>query len=572
MTLMLNDPAQPAGNAVAPPAGSAVAPPAGSAVAPPAPVRRESAPALPAAATTQIAGSHRDPVIDLIRFGCLLVVVVLHALMSAAVLGPDGAVVPTVALSDTPGFAAASWLFQIMPLFFIIGGYAGITGWRRMRAQGGTWADYLRARLRRLIVPTAVLIVIAGIGLSAAADMGVPSDLIVEASRRIGQPLWFLAVYLGLSSLVPVAVHFHERAPRRSLAVLAGAVIVVDVLTAVTGLLGLGYLNFVFVWPLIQQLGFFFADHLDRPVHRSKVWSVLVAALLLLGGLVAAGVFSPNMLVNLNPPTGALVLLGVAQLCVLRLLYARLNRALSPAQRASGSETNTGITLTEATPTFGVVPVQFWGRVIAWGNAFGMQVYLWHMSVVIVLIGALGWLAHTVASFPTGILLDLPIGPVAEFILPEVESEWWWATRLPWLLAVMGFSALVAMATRRIPFPSERQLAAADRRLMRPVRALSTRTTLRVRALRPQARAAAAIGAATCGIAVALLVGVAPMIWTVVAAGLLVGSLILSAGIDLDSDHALTRDADPGSDNAPARDDEPIPGLGLTPRAERADR
>src|SRR5699024_9800722 len=104
---------------------------------------------------------------------------------------------------------------------------------------------------------------------------------------------------------------------------------------------------------------------------------------------VAAGVFSPNMLVNLNPPTGALVLLGVAQLCVLRLLYARLNRALSPAQRASGSETNTGITLTEATPTFGVVPVQFWGRVIAWGNAFGMQVYLWHMSVVIVLIGAL---------------------------------------------------------------------------------------------------------------------------------------------------------------------------------------
>ena len=517
MTLMLNDPALPAGTEVVRTPESAVAPPAE-------PRARE---------THTAATPHRDQAIDLIRFGCLVVVVILHSMMSAAVLGSDGTVAPTVALSTTAGFAAASWFFQVMPLFFIIGGYAGITGWRRTRARGGTWTDYLRARLRRLAVPTAVLVVIAGIGLSAAADMGVSSELIAEASRRIGQPLWFLAVYLGLSSLVPVAVHFHERAPRRSLAVLAGAVIAVDVLSGTTGIAGLGYLNFVVVWPLIQQLGFFFAEASDRPISRPVVWSALAAALGLLGGLVAAGVYSPNMLVNLNPPTGALVLLGVAQLCVLHLFHARLNQALN-VDRLSAESTmvprEAPAALAEAAPSSRILTAQFWARVIAWGNSFGMQVYLWHMSVVIVLIGALGWLAQTVVGFPTGILLDLPTGTVAEFILPEIESGWWWATRLPWLLAVMGLSALVAMAAERIPFPSEQRLAAVGRSLSALVRAVLPQG-FPVQAFSSRARAIVAVGAATMGIAIALLVGIAPMIWTVVAAGLLMGSLVLSAGL-----------------------------------------
>ncbi|MFP3395293.1 acyltransferase [Brevibacterium sp. SIMBA_078] len=510
MTLMLNDPA--------PPVDTEVGRTPESAVAPPAELRTRE--------PQTVAAPHRDQAIDLIRFGCLIVVVILHSMMSAAVLGPDGTVAPTVALSTTAGFAAASWFFQIMPLFFIIGGYAGITGWRRTRARGGTWTDYLRARLRRLAVPTAVLVVIAGIGLSAAADIGVSSELIVEASRRIGQPLWFL----GLSSLVPVAVHFHERAPRRSLAVLAGAVIAVDVLSGTTGIAGLGYLNFVVVWPLIQQLGFFFADASDRPISRPVVWTALVAALGLLGGLVAAGVYSPNMLVNLNPPTGALVLLGVAQLCVLRLVHARLNRALHVDRLSAESTTVPGEAPAEAAPTSRILTAQLWERVIAWGNTYGMQVYLWHMSVVIVLIGALGWLAQTVVGFPTGILLDLPTGTVAEFILPEIESGWWWATRLPWLLAVMGLSALVAMAAERIPFPSERRLAAVGRGLSALVRAVLPQG-FPVQSFSRRVRAIVAVGAATMGIAVALLVGIAPMIWTVVAAGLLMGSLILSAGL-----------------------------------------
>lgn len=143
--------------------------------------------------STTRARSRRDPAIDLVRFACLVVVVVLHSLMSAAVLGPDGSVVPTVALAHTTGFAVASWFFQIMPLFFVIGGCAGIISWRRIRAEGGSWGDYLRARLRRLVVPVTVLIGLTGLGLSVASGLGAPSALVTEASHRIGQPLWFLS-------------------------------------------------------------------------------------------------------------------------------------------------------------------------------------------------------------------------------------------------------------------------------------------------------------------------------------------------------------------------------------------
>ncbi|SDS03479.1 Fucose 4-O-acetylase [Brevibacterium siliguriense] len=495
---------------------------------PPASTRRQAengqAPAKP----------HRDRVIDLLRFGCLVVVVILHSMMSAAVLGPSGTVEPVVALSNTAGFAAASWFFQIMPLFFIIGGYAGITGWRRTRARGGTWTDYLRARLRRIVVPVAVLIGLAGLGLSAAGELGVSTDLLAEASLRIGQPLWFLAVYVGLTALVPVAVHFHETAPRRSLAALASAVIVVDGLVAVTGVTGLGYLNFLFVWPLVQQLGFFYADALDRPVRRFLAWAVLAAALLVLVGLVSAGVYSPNMLVNLNPPTGALVLLGVVQLCGMRLVHARLGRMLNAADE--------NVSTSEAALDPRALRTQIWGRVITWGNRYGMHVYLWHMSIVIVLIGSLGTLAQAVSFVPGA----------SDFVLPEIGSSWWWATRLPWLVAVMVLSSLVAMAAERIPFPSEQRLASIGRTIVEVAREMRGKGSLDSDSGAdditpvasqagaddvtpavgcPRLRAAIAVGTATAGVVVALLVGIAPLIWTLVAFGLLMVSLILSAGL-----------------------------------------
>lgn len=470
---------------------------------------------------------HRDGAIDLIRFACLVVVVILHSLMSAAVLGADGEVVPTVALSGTVGFTIASWFYQIMPLFFFIGGYAAINGWRRTQTTGGTWADYIRARLRRLVIPVATLIGLAGVGLSIASELGVPTGLLAEASTRIGQPLWFLAVYVGLTSLVPLAVHFHERAPRRTIAALAGAVVAVDALVALTGVTGLGYLNFLFVWPLIQQFGFFYADAIHRPVRVRLAWTVMVFALAVLGVLVGLGIYSPNMLVNLNPPTGALVLLGVAQMSVLRLSHARLNEIVSGGREGTerAREYRAGI----------------WQRIITWGNAYGIQVYLWHMPIVITLIGILGFGANLAAGASFGDEVT-----VAGLLLPEIESTWWWLTRVSWLITVMVLAGLLAMAMSKVSFPSEQRLArvgqfvarvAGEIPALREVRSAAEigspprAQQLFQRLSSPVSRALIAVTLAMGGIAIALLVGIAPLIWTLVSVAALMTSLVLAAGL-----------------------------------------
>lgn len=499
----------------------------------------------------------RDQAIDLIRFGCLVVVVILHSMMSAAVLGAGGGVVPTVALSGTVGFTVASWFFQIMPLFFFIGGYAAINGWRRTQATGGTWADYLRARLRRLVVPVAVLIGLAGLGLSIASELGVPADLLAEASVRIGQPLWFLAVYVGLTSLVPLAVHFHDRAPKRTLAALAGAVVAVDGLVALTGVTGLGHLNFLFVWPLIQQCGFFYADAVHRPVRGWSVWTIMVFALVGLGVLVGLGIYSPNMLVNLNPPTGALVLLGLAQMCALRLCHARLNAIVSGgAGDADDSDRSGPVAVAHE------YRARIWEGVIAWGNAYGIQVYLWHMPIVITLIGLLGYGAKLVAGAPLGDDMS-----AAGILLPEIESTWWWLTRLPWLMTVMGLAALLATAMSKVPFFGEETLARIGHVIVRCVRDVrggrdvdgdrdagggrGLRSVRRARidvgtktrtadlsrndalvAFNSQKkRAIVAVALAMGGIAIALLAGIAPLIWTLVSFSALMASLVLAAGL-----------------------------------------
>lgn len=503
------------------------------------PCEATSSPTTASPAPARTVG-HRDKAIDLIRFGCLVVVVILHSMMSAAVLGPDGAVTPTVALSTTPGFTIASWFFQIMPLFFFIGGYASLSGWRRMQATGGTWSDYLRSRLRRLAIPVTVLIGFAGLGLALASELGVPAELLAEASTRIGQPLWFLAVYIGLTSLVPVAAHFHERAPRLTIVVLAAAVFAVDGLVGLTGVTALGYLNFLFVWPLVQQCGFFFADALRSPVRAELNWAVMIVALVVLGALVGLGVYSPNMLVNLNPPTGALVLLGVAQMCVLRLGHAWLSAVV-----AGGSEPS-AVGYEQRG--------RMWDRIIAWGNDFGMHVYLWHMPIVITLIGGLGFLADAVSGVSLGGDHSL-----AGFVLPEIESGWWWASRPLWLLTVMVLASGLAVAMSKVRFFSEARLERAGRAIAATVRELTgsaasagpavsegpAASEVSAASEGPAAstgtghrggfqwsrrtRGILAVGLAVTGIGIALLVGIAPLIWTLVSVAALMASLMLAA-------------------------------------------
>lgn len=338
-------------------------------------------------------GVARDPGIDAVRVALLVVVFALHAMMFGVEVGPDGPVLRN-ALEHQAWFGPVSWVVQIMPLFFIAGGFSSLQHWRSMRSRGSTAGDYVRARLERLVRPTIALVAVVATVLAALSLAGLPAELVATAGYRIGQPLWFLAVYIATSALVPLMVRAHERARVLTpLALLAG-VVAVDVLRLATGVEAIGLVNLLLVWLLVQQLGFHLADGAFDRMGRGTLTALAGGSLGLLAALTVVGPYPVDMLVNLNPPTVCLVVLGVAQLAVFQLARPRIRAWVERSDAA--------------------------GVVSAVGER-AMTAYLWHMPVLIALAGAL-----LVANATLG----LP--------LPQPLSVEWWATRPAWLAAGAG--------------------------------------------------------------------------------------------------------------------------------------
>ncbi|GAA2799790.1 acyltransferase [Saccharopolyspora taberi] len=343
---------------------------------------------------------NRDPVLDLVRAGCLVVVVVLHAVMAGITVDAGGIDIVN-AVDDQDWFTPVSWFVQVMPLFFIVGGFAGITQWRRMRDKGGTAVEFVHGRLNRLARPALIAFAMIGLGLVGAGLAGVPGDLIAQVGYRMGQPMWFLGVYLGVSALVPVLARGHESAPRTVLAGLLSLALSVDLLAARTGITALGFLNLAFVWLALQQLGFWYADGWLRDCSRRRLLGAAISALGVLLIATAAGPYSANMYVNLNPPTACLVLLGFAQLCLVALATPRL-RSWLDRSRVRRSVDALG--------------------------ARSLSVYLWHMPALVLLAAML-------------LVLRAP--------WPDLFGASWWLTRVPWIAGIGLITfALVAVFGR----------------------------------------------------------------------------------------------------------------------------
>ncbi|MEP6842596.1 MAG: acyltransferase family protein, partial [Pseudolysinimonas sp.] len=82
-------------------------------------------------AASSIDLSQRDLTLDLARVFAVLLVVVIHLLEVGVGTGPHGLTVSRP-LEHQPWFNAATWVLQIMPLFFVVGGFASLTAWRSL--------------------------------------------------------------------------------------------------------------------------------------------------------------------------------------------------------------------------------------------------------------------------------------------------------------------------------------------------------------------------------------------------------------------------------------------------------
>lgn len=345
----------------------------------------------------------RNRVVDLIRVVSILVVVVGHWLM-AAISFEDGELVPGHLLELADWSHPLTWVFQVMPLFFFVGGYANALSWRSARNRGEPYGAWLRDRLRRLALPVVPLILVWTLGGWLGLRLGLDWEMLQLASRVALVPTWFLAAYVVIVALAPPALWLWERVGWWSVVGAVAFAAICDVLSIGGGIVPVGFANYVFVWGAVHQLGYAWLD--NRIAGLARRFGLAVAGFVATLALVWAGPYPVAMvgldtaqITNSYPPRVTLAFLGMFQ--------AGLVLLAEPALRSWMTKTRA------------------WTWVIVISSRI-MTLYLWHLTAMVIVIG----LGLVLSGFGFGM---------------EPLSGEWWLSRPVWF-AVVGVPALVLLA------------------------------------------------------------------------------------------------------------------------------
>jgi hypothetical protein len=198
----------------------------------------------------------------------MLVVIVGHWLAAALYFDATGTLTTSHILTAVPWTAWLTWILQVMPIFFMVGGYANGISWRAARRERKSYAAWLEGRLRRLVWPILPLLAVwvAIVSIEYARD--VRPELISYGSQVAFIPMWFLAVYVGIVLLVPAMEAAWARFGMSFFWALTAAATVVDAMYFTVGLRWLGFANYLFVWGSVFLLGYAWLD--DRFSARRK--------------------------------------------------------------------------------------------------------------------------------------------------------------------------------------------------------------------------------------------------------------------------------------------------------------
>lgn len=351
--------------------------------------------------------AQRNRYVDLLRAVSILVVVLGHWTM-AAVTVRDGELVPGHVLVLASWTHPLTWVFQVMPVFFLVGGYANALSWRSAQRRDEDYGTWLRSRARRLTLPVVPVLLVWFAAGAVALALGVDWRTLRLASTVALVPTWFLAAYILVVAVAPATLMAWER--WRWWSLLAGAIAagLVDLVSLSTGSVAVGFANYLLVWATVHQLGYAWLDGDLRGVPRQTALAVagLVGAVL----LVVVGPYPVSMVgvdtatVNNTYPTRVtLLLLGMFQTGVV-LLLEPLGRRLVAGAKA-------------------------WAVVVAF-NARIMTVYLWHVTAMVAVIGV------ALLAGGRGLAVEPLTAP-------------WWLTRPVWYVVLGTVTAgLVALLGR----------------------------------------------------------------------------------------------------------------------------
>jgi fucose 4-O-acetylase-like acetyltransferase len=361
----------------------------------------------------------RNRYVDLLRAVSIVAVVVGHWLIAAPVVR-DGRILGVNLLAAEPWSQWLTWVFQVMPIFFLVGGFGNAGSWRAHRTRGGRYGGWLGARLQRLVLPAVPLVVVWSTFALVARSAGMEGSLLRLGSQVALIPLWFLAVYVLVVALTPVTLTLWDRNGMASVAGLAAAALLVDVARFHTTEL-VGWLNFLFVWAALHQLGFAWRDGRMGGTRRSL--AVGGAGLVVLAALIWVGPYPVSMVgvpgaeaSNNSPPTLALVALGVAQMGFALAFEGRATRWLARTRP--------------------------WAATIAVNGSI-MTIYLWHLTAMVAVVG-----------------IGLAVGGIGLATAPATAA--WWVGRPLWMAALtIATLPFLARFTRYERRPTGEPLRAA---------------------------------------------------------------------------------------------------------------
>src|SRR5215469_12866108 len=121
---------------------------------------------------------------DLLRVGAIGLVVIGHWLATDITYRGGH-------LSGLDALSYISWgrwltlIFQVMPVFFVVGGYANATSLTAHRAAGESGATWVRRRALRLLRPTTLYVIAAVIAVIGASLAGFGRSELARAA-------WFI--------------------------------------------------------------------------------------------------------------------------------------------------------------------------------------------------------------------------------------------------------------------------------------------------------------------------------------------------------------------------------------------
>lgn len=369
----------------------------------------------------------RDRAVDGLRALALLSVPAGHWLVGGFILGAtggeaagSGSALPALhnasPLAALEYLAPASWLFQLLGIFFLVGGYSSALSWRRAAGRGESAAHWLRARLARLGRPVVGVTAVWAVLLPLLSLAGAPDATLRTAVVLVVQPLWFVGVYAAVTALTPLCLRAAGRLGAWSALPLLLSVAVVDFLRygpyaqAVPSWLAL--LNLLPGWLFAYQLGTAWAaGRLGRPAARLLLagGAALFAVLLLFFDYPASMVGVPGAdRTNSHPPSLLVLALAAAQSGAAILLRKRLGRVLArPA---------------------------LWAPVVVI-NLAAMTILCWHQTAM---------LATAVPSTLFGPVAGLTTAP---------DSAAWLAARISWLPLFAVVLLALGSVTRRFEAP-----------------------------------------------------------------------------------------------------------------------